>query len=68
MFLVIIVIVVVIAVTIAIFGEFCTCPMHIAVIISVQIVEISILSSLQLWLHSRRPLLRLAMRLIGDAT
>ena len=63
MFLVVIVIVIVIAVTIAIFGEFCKCPMHIAVTISVQIVEISILRSLQLWLGSRRPLLRLAMRL-----
>ena len=37
--------------------------MHIAVIISVQIVEIFILRSLQLWLGSRRPLLRLSMGL-----
>ena len=64
MFLVVvIVIVVVIAVTIAIFSEFCKCPMHIAVIISVQIIEIFIHSSLQLWLRSRRPLLRLAVSL-----
>jgi hypothetical protein len=37
--------------------------MHIAVIISVQIVKIFILRSFQLWLGSRRPLLRLSMGL-----
>ena len=37
--------------------------MHIAVIISVQIVKIFIFRSLQLWLGSRRPLLRLSMGL-----
>ena len=37
--------------------------MHIAVIISVQIVKIFILGSFQLWLGSRRPLLRLSMGL-----
>ena len=37
--------------------------MHIAVIISVQIVKIFILRSFQLWLGNRRPLLRLSMGL-----